>query len=314
MRTPRLLLIALSACVTDYQVTELPAEIVEPDTAAMEAPPADEEPPPVVEEPPPPADEAPPVVEEPPVDTDPPPPPDDCVGTSDLVYVLSREDDALWTFDPASLTMQRLGELDCTPWGDPASMGIARDGVAYVRYSDDAVYEVDLTTLACAPTGYRPGRTGFGAFGMGYATHRAGTWMDTLYVANHRALARLDTATWQLTTLGSLPSQPELTGNANGELWAFLPLEQPARLSRLDKQTAAPLQNINLPGFPSPFDIDAFAFAAWAGEFWLFVREYGVGRTTDVYRVDAQGRMVLMREDLGINVVGAGASTCAPPS
>ena len=238
------------------------------------------------------------------------PPEDDCEGTSDLIYVVSRSDEGLYTFDPDSNTFTRLGELDCGWVGEPNSMAVARDGMAYVRYNDQTVYELDLETLACTETSYS--NDGFGSFGMGYATQNAETWRDDLYIANKNAVARLDTSTWTLSGVGQMPSQSELTGNAAGELWAFLPLEQPAQLMQLDKTDASVLKTVNLPGFPDPMNIDAFAFATWDGDFYLFVREYGMGSSTDVYRATAQGGFSKVLGDVGFDVVGAGVSTCAP--
>ena len=165
--------------------------------------------------------------------------------------------------------------------------------------------------MDCTETSYL---SAFGSFGMGYAVDDDSTWQDTLYVANASQLATLDTATWGLTTVGGMPSQSELTGNADGELWAMLPLEAPAELVRLNKASAAVEQTITLPGFPDPYDIDTFAFATWAGDFFLFVRSYGMGNSTDVFHVTAAGAMTLVAADTGMNVVGAGVSTCAPAS
>jgi hypothetical protein len=131
-------------------------------------------------------------------------------------------------------------------------------------------------------------------------------------VANERLLATLDTASWAVGGVASMPSQSELSGNADGELWGFLPLENPARLSQIDKVTGAELDRLSLPAFPDAGDIDAFAFATWGGEFWLFVREYGMGQTTDAYRVAADGVMSMPLRDSGMDIVGAGVSTCAP--
>ena len=242
-----------------------------------------------------------------------PAPEDDCEDTSDLIYVIDRDSETLYLFDPDTLGLTSLGQLDCS-WldGTPASMGITRDGYAYVRYSSNTVFEVDLDTLSCSEVSYDNGSTGFGSFGMGFATNSADTWRDQLYVANRTHVARLDTTSWQVTNLGRLPSQAELTGTANGELWAFLPLESPAALVELDKTSGAELSRRGLTGFPSPSTIDTFAFAAWGGVHYLFVRTYGMGETTDVYEVDASGRMTQVVDRLGINVVGAGVSTCAP--
>ncbi len=61
-----------------------------------------------------------------------------------------------------------------------------------------------------------------------------------------------------------------------------------------------------------PGDIDTFAFATWSGDFYVFVREYGMGSSTDVIKVTRMGAMTTVLEDVGFDVVGAGVSTCAP--
>lgn len=253
-------------------------------------------------------------VDDEPEDSDPvddPAPEDDCEDTSDLIYVIERDDDTLMLFDPDAMAFTALGTLDCDMWSRPASMAVSRSGTAYVRYADDTLYAVDLNTLACTPVSYsRPG--GFGSFGMGFATEADGTWREELFVADADTLGVVDAGDWGIDAVGSLPSQSELTGTATGELWAFLPLESPAALVSVDPDTGAELQRTRLPDFPDPSTLDAFAFAAWGGEFFLFVRTYGVGNSTDVYRVDSAGRLTLERERVGFDVVGAGVSTCAP--
>jgi hypothetical protein len=238
-----------------------------------------------------------------------PPDEDDCEDTSDLVYVIDRDSEGLYLFSPDTLTFELLGHLDCSMWGQPSSMGIARDGHAFVRYSTGDVYDVLLEDMSCTETDYG---ADFGPFGMGYATQHSETWRDELFLANKTKLAVIDTVTWNLTTIGSLPSQAELTGNADGELWAFLPLESPAALAELDKGTGEVIERISVNDFPSPSSIDTFAFATWGGDFWLFVRTYGMGSSTDVYQVTPKGKLTKVLSDVGLNVVGAGVSTCAP--
>lgn len=306
-------------CTSDYGLQTVHVDEPERPDANEESP-GDEEP---AEEPPaeePPEDEGgnedeqPPEEEEPPEDEEPPeeepPPEDDCADTSDLVYVIDRDEEALYLFDPPTGSFSLLGALDCGLWaGTPASMSVSRSGVAYVRYSDQTVYAVDLATMDCTETSYG---SSFGSFGMGFATDSASTWQDALYVANSSQLAVLDTASWSLNTVGGLPSQSELTGNAAGELWAMLPLENPARIVQISKTNASVLATHLLPGFPNPYDIDTFAFATWGGSFYLFVRTYGMGNTTDVYEVSASGQLSMLVPDSGMDIVGAGVSTCAP--
>jgi len=263
--------------------------------------------------------EAPPDDENPPTDDPPedddtpeddPPPVDDCDHASDLIYVIDRTDESLYLFDPTDLSFDFVGELDCGIFaGTPGSMSVTREGVAYVRYSDNTVYAVDLETMACTETSYS---WDFGGFGMGYATHSDSTWHDRLYIANANQLATVDTSTWAVSVIGSLPSQSELTGNADGELWAILPLESPAKLVQINKTTASVMTTHALPGLPDPSGIDTFAFATWGGDFWVFVRSYGMGSSTNVYRVTGSGAMSLTVSGTGMDIVGAGVSTCAP--
>ncbi len=241
---------------------------------------------------------------------DDPAPEDDCTETSDLIYVLDQDSGRLALFDPTTLSLTQLGVLDCDSWSIPASMGVARDGVAYVRYADQEVFAVDLSTLRCTATSYN--NSSFGSFGMGFATPTADTWRDELFVANSRQLAHLDTSTWQLTPLGSLPSQAELTGTGAGELFGVLPLESPLQVVELDQTNGAVLDTIRVGTTLDISNLDTFAFAAWDGDFYLFVRYYGMGNSTEVHKIGRDGSIVRVVSELGINVVGAGVSTCAP--
>jgi hypothetical protein len=309
-------LLALLACSdSDFGLSEVPPKAATPhDTAVLLDEPAVDT---AVEEEEEPTEEEEPVEET--EDTDvpeevveDPPPADDCSETDDLIYALARDDGRLYTFDPSTLRFTSLGVVDCDTSQTPGSMAVSRDGVAYVRYADNVVYELDLATMTCAETSYSDRRTGFDSFGMGYATDSADTWRDQLYVANATHLGVLNPTSGNITTLGRMPSQSELTGNADGELWAILPLESPAKLRQLDLTTGAELATIEMRSFPNPSNIDTFAFATWSGDFYIFVREYGMGESTDVYKVTAAGKMSVVLEDVGFDIVGAGVSTCAP--
>ncbi|MBT6178390.1 MAG: hypothetical protein HOI23_14175, partial [Deltaproteobacteria bacterium] len=95
----------------------------------------------------------------------PPPPPDDCEGISDLIYVIDKDNDSLYIFDPENNALNFHGALDCALFsGTPASMSVARNGYAYIRYADNTVYSVHLETMTCTETAYS---VDFGAFGMG---------------------------------------------------------------------------------------------------------------------------------------------------
>jgi hypothetical protein len=306
------LLLALVGCGIDSNLSALNEDVGEPEEEEIVE---DVEPETEPEEEPEPEEEQEEPIDEEPEDDDDttyedPAPEDDCENTSDLVYAMDRDSETIYLFDPTVPEFTALGTIDCGTWaGTPGSMAISRDGFAYVRYSDGTLYEVDLTTMACSESSWS---NSFGSFGMGYATHSSETWREDLFLANSKKLAHLDLTTSSMSVVGSLPSQAELTGNADGELWAFLPLESPALLANLDKDDASILSSLKMPSFPNPYDIDTFAFATWDGDFYLFVRTYGMGSSTDVYHVTPTGSVTLLLEDTGLNVVGAGVSTCAP--
>ena len=84
-------------------------------------------------------------------------------------------------------------------------------------------------------------------------------------------------------------------------------------MANLDKTDASVIDSYVLPGFPSPGDIDCFAFAHWGGRLYIFMRLYGMGNTTNVYVSDPETESFeMVLEDVGFDVVGAGVSTCAP--
>lgn len=111
-------------------------------------------------------------------------------------------------------------------------MAVDRSGSAYIRDSDDSVFRVDLSTMTCSATGCPDRTTRFDSFGMGYATDSADTWRDQMCVVNENALGVLDTTSGTIINMG-----------------------------QLDKTTGATLTTLPLRSFPSPTNIDTFAFA-----------------------------------------------------
>ncbi len=249
-----------------------------------------------------------------------------CDDASKLVYVVDQNY-KMSSFAPATgiFTPIGTGALNCPGAGaaTPFSMGVDRDAKAWVLYTNGKIYTVDTTTLACAPSAFSP-NAGFDQFGMGFSTTSATSTTDQLFVSGgngtvdpeaNSSLGRLDTATLQVSNLGILHGSPELTGTGAGELWAFFPGTNP-RVTQLDKSNAGILteySNITaLNGTPS-----AWAFAAWGGDFFVFLAKATETRTT-VYHIGgpARGAMagkVLDTKSAGnLMIVGAGVSTCAP--
>ena len=259
---------------------------------------------------------------------DPPPGGDNCSAAAKLVYVVD-EGNALYSFQPETKVFTKIGgaNLNCPTQGidpntlmtpTPFSMGVDRNAVAWVLYSDGELFNVDTTTLACTATSFNS--SSFTQFGMGFSTDAMGGAMDTLYIAGGQSvsgtqaqLATLNTSTMSTMNIAKVTGQPELTGNSNAELWGFFPSDTNGttmpRVEQINKTTGAAIKNFPLPtlkGAPM-----AWAFAFYGGDYWVFLMK-GTETTTTVYQIDGATGAVKGSTPTSRVIVGAGVSTCAP--
>jgi hypothetical protein len=247
---------------------------------------------------------------------------DGCSDAAKLVYTVDQNN-LFSQFDPMTKTFHDLGTLSCpaSAGATPFSMGVDRNAVAWVLYSDGALFHVDTASLACTATNWHSSN-GLTQFGMGFSSNMVGSTDDTLFVAggasvngaNNSTLAKLDTTAFSATTVGSVTGWPELTGNGNAELWGWFPSDQTGsttpRVEQIDKTSGAPIKTYMLPtlqGMPS-----AWAFAFWGGDYWVFLAK-DLETSTTVYQIDGATGAVKGNTSAGTRlIVGAGVSTCAP--
>lgn len=251
--------------------------------------------------------------------------PTDCSAAATFVYVLDA-DNTLYKFDPkvaSKAAFTRIGTVNCGAGTSPNSMAVARDGTAYVDLmsgtSCKGVYKVDIKTAECkGATPFACGSSGFGQFGMGYSTNSASTTAETLYIGDTNAskMATLDPASGAVVVVGSLPaSGPEFTGNAAGELWAFMPQASPPKVAQIDKTTGSAIKTFNLTALESSILLSpsAWAFAFWGGDYYIFLQG-DLDTSTQVWKMTATGAVAKYIPNTGFRIVGAGVSTCAPLS
>lgn len=261
---------------------------------------------------------------------------DNCSEASKLVYVVDSNNQ-LSQFDPSTKMFKDLGTLTCAAGNGfrPFSMGVDRNATAYVLYVNadpvtgdplgSKIFRVDTTAagLPCTATSFSPDPT-MKEFGMGFSTEAAGGNTDKLYIAggneasttSNAKLATLDVSTFATTMVpgGTIQGSPELTGNANAELWAFFPDATNPKIQGINKNTGAAIAPAPLPqalkGEPA-----AWAFAFYGGDYWIFLAKRdllgGAGFTT-VYQVSPTGQLKGMTPTTSRTIVGAGVSTCAP--
>jgi hypothetical protein len=249
-----------------------------------------------------------------------------CSDSAKLVYVVD-EGNQMYSFAPETKTFTLVGDLSCPTTGSdplggspsPFSMGVDRNTIAWVLYSDGEVFHVDINNnLACTKTSYHG--SALTEFGMGFSTDTVGGDTDTLFIAggtdagaSQAQLAKLDTSSMATTNVAKVTGQPEMTGNSNAELWGFFPSDENGlstpRVEQINKTTGASIKNYNLAalqGVPT-----AWAFAFYGGDYWIFLAKDDDVNTT-VYQVDGATGSVKSTTPTSRVIVGAGVSTCAP--
>jgi hypothetical protein len=239
----------------------------------------------------------------------------DCSDENKQIYVLSANDKAIYRFDPMALTFSRLGRPACPTRSGMYSMAVDRRGIAWIEYQDGRVFKVNTTDMSCSDSGFRRDAYGFGLFGMGFAKNDGDTGNgvsagETLWVVG-AALARLDTTTLELSIVGKGGlGRAELSGTGVGTLYAFMS-GSGGRVAQLDKETGD-VQKLFRTGVAN---LGAWAFAAWGGDFWLFTTPEttsGTETSTVTKYSPATDMSTVLMEETGLQIVGAGVSTCAP--
>jgi len=258
-----------------------------------------------------------------------------CAAGTDLVYVVSR-DGGLHSFDPVGLKFNRIGTLDCpgTRRSLPHSMAVDRSGQAWVGYDNGVLALANITTAECTASrvNVRSARIGQ-RFGMGFApTPEGGIGGETLFLTTEppaqlsadgrfvakgdSLLARIDDGS-NITIAGRFPAalrglSGELSSRSDGKLFAFF-TGDPFQLAEIDPTTADVRSRKALTGMRfSQTGSGSWAFAAVGTEFFFFWADQQSPST--VTRLREDGRIEHVIRDAGIEIVGAGASTCATSS
>lgn len=242
--------------------------------------------------------------------------PTDCPDAgATLVYIVSGEND-LYSFYPPTLAFTKIGTIACTPNSSPYSMAVDRKGIAYSVFADGSLWQIDTANASCKPTTYQPAQSGdpFFNFGMGFAGDQTSESLyiaDASFTANSVGLATLDTKAFTRSFIADFqPELPrcELTGTGDGRLFAFcLSLSgSGSQIAEVDRKTAKVVAiNTLTVGDKN----DAFAYAFWGGQFWIFHGPQGSSSVTEYDPITFAETQVT---SIAATIVGAGVSTCAP--
>jgi hypothetical protein len=247
---------------------------------------------------------------------------DPCPAGARFIFAF-EEDGTLTRFNPDTLQFFDVGGIACPTrlGGRPNSMAVDRGGNAWVNFDSGELFRLITATATCTGTTYAPGQGGLVNFGMSFAEDSPGGSGETLFVsdrpqgtAQSTQLGTIDVQTFMLKTEISLPTfaTPELTGDGQANLWGFFPDASAPMVARIDKLSGVLDRQVALPGLAG--QPRAWAFAAWGGDFFIFLQRDFEPSTT-VYRLsgppDTNGALDPVVPSSGRHILGVGVATCA---
>lgn len=253
-----------------------------------------------------------------------------CVETALLMYLMT-EDGQLLSFKPDTRTLTLIGKVNCPGTSGAAfSMALDRNAIAWVLYTDaqhegQGLYRVDTADASCTATTFKPGTLGLSVFGMGFTRDAPGGKTESLYVVGGQAedfwisnntLGKVSFPDLKLTTIGTtdVSGGVELTGNGNGALYGFFSetTAGAASVREISKTTGRVVgEGWHLSASVLPA-VGAQAIGLWGGEFYIFAQPAGAP-SSNVYKLTpGSGKIVEIMDNIGMVIVGAGVSSCAP--
>ena len=233
---------------------------------------------------------------------------DDPDDPNKLVYLVSNQN-SLYSFSPkipGKAAYRLVGKLDCKAFGTPQSMAVDRNGFAWVFYDSGQLFKVSIIDASCQSTNYKH-PTPNGLLGMGFTAVASGSAAERLYIISPDfGLANITMPDLSVVKLRTMHTTSELTGGGDGKLFQFESLVR--RLSEFDTST---FSSHPIHTFSTMSNISAFAFARYAGKFYMFTsRELEWSQTTEY---DPKTNTESVRDAaIGFVVVGAGQSTLVP--
>ncbi|RMG99453.1 MAG: hypothetical protein D6705_03230 [Deltaproteobacteria bacterium] len=258
-------------------------------------------------------------------------------GLDDGIFVLS-DGAEIWKYVPDMQdpqgpgTFSKVGDLNCGGNSNTFSMAVDRNGFAWIMFGPTGpnagdIWKADLTNNAtCTDPGYMPGQQGVNLFGMAFVSNSEFDACDKLYGNTYDGMGpfgegpnagtflSVDPDTLVLSTIAPTNyNGAELTGTGDGRAFMFAGV--PAKLIEIDKTNGQVIDTWDL-GLSLT---NAFAFAFFGGDFYLFTESDGNPTKSKVSWFDfddSEGQFatgpININNDAPIRIVGAGVSTCAP--
>jgi hypothetical protein len=182
---------------------------------------------------------------------------------------------------------------------------------------------VSTADASCTPTSFQVLQDGVGTFGMGFSTIAPGLTGEKLFICDlgGKGLGMIDLPTLTVSLFGQLDGTLagkgcELTGTGDARLFGFFTgnnfSTNVASVAEIDRQNVKAVSNVTMTGVDTGTD---WAFSFWGGDFWLYTADrYNANQpmsSVTRYR-PSDGSVTQVLPNIGMRIVGAGVSTCAP--
>lgn len=229
-----------------------------------------------------------------------------------LVYLVSR-DDELYSFNPrvpGRAAYRLVGKMDCKAAGRPQTMAVDRTGWAWVFFDTGQLFKVSIRDASCSSALPYKHPTYNRQLGMGFTAVAPGSPEERLFIMSpdHRVGLATINPGLDVSGSGKLAGGAELTGGGDGKLFHYAAWQQQLSEVDLSTYTLRPMHT-----FTTLSNVQAWAFARYAGRFYLFTSDLNSNSKTTEF--DPRTKAERLRDaNIGFVVVGAGQSTLVPPS
>jgi hypothetical protein len=241
---------------------------------------------------------------------------------------LTTLDNRLVRFDPTTLALTSIGDLTCKAEAGavPVAFAVDKQSIAWINYSDGTLHKLDMASMVCEKTAYKPYQQGWQKFSMAFNNDPSDPTGESILVADLtidtsakgdndvNGLGKISPGDLQLKLIGDFdgPFKKQrafITGRRDGRVFAyFLDADLPRRyVSEIDPSTAKVLSQT-----PVPTTLPRYgSFAHWGGSYYQF---YSSDRyTNSAISIYTPGKGVkTIVKDAGLILYGASVSTCAP--
>ena len=218
----------------------------------------------------------------------------------------------LYQFNPTSLTIISVGQVNCSSSSSLYSIALQRNGILWTTYSDGSLYKYNLLSKTCTPTSFVANQSSFAPYTITFLKSTTDS-SESLYasqqITNNSALAKIDTDTFVLSVVGvysnGLDKPSDNAGLNDGRLFGVFDA-RPFTIAQIDPNNANILAQYPL-NLSSTDDNVNYGFTVFNTRFFFFV---GNGTYSDLLTYDLSTNTTTFQYTIPQIIFGATSSSC----